>query len=393
MRRKPIKYFSILLIPIIISTCAFFYFIKRNAGYENKAISITSHLQKKNNHLNYDNVESLTGRLLKMDLDYGLITPEQYNLAKTNTIFYFNSVNSTCSKFKKNKPDFLSCANKLLGDLFSYKDSVDIGSDLSSNQSDCDSNVYLLYDIAKQNKIETRIRYLPGHAVLWFERKVNGENLFWESTYNDNHGAIADFKNKKYSFSSDIFYNNLYDEGEASNIYPILILSRLSNKQADVILADKNPLVRDNPIRKEFYYWKLNKLSSEDIASLIELLEKTPSSTNVPLILSIHYLKQNDLSVAKNYLKRIAPSHCKKLCLDTDAEINNTTTSRFIVQHIISFLKIEDNANNQNFIVKYTFIPVLATIFQWILLLLVYLLRKKWQCPSTSETNEYRNRS
>jgi len=182
----------------------------------------------------------------------------------------------------------------LLGDLFSYKDSVDIGSDLSSNQSDCDSNVYLLYDIAKQNKIETRIRYLPGHAVLWFERKVNGENLFWESTYNDNHGAIADFKNKKYSFSSDIFYNNLYDEGEVFNIYPILMLSRLSNKQADVILADKNPLVRDNPIRKEFYYWKLNKLSSEDIASLIELLEKTPSSTNVLLILSIHYLKQND---------------------------------------------------------------------------------------------------
>jgi len=377
MRRKSIKYFSIALIPIIISTCAFFYFIKRNAGYENKAISITSHLQKKNNHLNYDNVGSLTGRLLKMDLDYGLITHEQYNLAKINTIFYFNSVNSICSKFKKNKSDFLSCANKLLGDLFSYKDSVDIGSDLSSNQSDCDSNVYLLYDIAKQNKIETRIRYLPGHAVLWFERKVNGENLFWESTYNDNHGAIADFKNKKYSFSSDIFYNNLYDEGEVFNIYPILMLSRLSNKQADVILADKNPLVRDNPIRKEFYYWKLNKLSSEDIASLIELLEKTPSSTNVLLILSIHYLKQNDLSVAQNYLKRIAPPLCKKLCLDMDAEINNTTTSRFIVQHIISFLKIEDNANNQNFIVKYTFIPVLATIFQWILLLLVYLLRKK----------------
>ncbi|EKQ3308546.1 hypothetical protein P4289_004006, partial [Escherichia coli] len=151
MTKKPFLFF-LFFISTVIGTFSFIINNKQKSSAKKTIPLINTQYNDK----------WLTHRLIKMDYDNGTdfsVIQKAWN----NTEYFIISAREKCQSATTTL-NFLYCANSLLGDMFPYNESNMVSPAYASQFSDCDLNVYLLIDAAKESGRHIEIVFAPFHA-------------------------------------------------------------------------------------------------------------------------------------------------------------------------------------------------------------------------------------
>lgn len=328
----------ILLVAILLNVVFFVMDFKdlteiRSERFKNVPVS----------HAQYD-PSKLTHRMVKFDESNGLISENEAQIAYSNINNYLRKVNDRCKLGSKTE-EFLQCANNALGEDFYYKSAGNVGKGYTNHHSDCDSNVYLLFDAARALNKKIDIVYAPRHAFISFHDEEDGINRYWETTADENRGQLADLTQPLYRKTFNDFYYSPVEEGLAEKIYPILTLSYVDAAKNKSIIDSLDKALSNNPLLLDQYYSQLeknNKLTDERIENLNNLIKIDISAIDKRLILSRYYLNMNDIDKAKNIMSQIDDSECDLSCMEVRKQLSNVD---YIYYYIMDgFLKLNVKA-------------------------------------------------
>ncbi|EKS3671794.1 hypothetical protein QL374_001202 [Salmonella enterica] len=306
---------TILIVPVFL----FISFVNtyKNKGVEDKFKNIA------NIYSDYDS-SKLTHRLVKSDEANGIVTINEARIA-------YGAINDFLSKVKDVcKPDdttenFLRCANEVLGDNFYYKEANTVAHAYANHYSDCDLNVYLLFDAAKIFNKKIEIVYAPRHAFVSFISEKYGARFYWETTDNENKGALAELTRPFYSKSINHFYYSPMDERSIEKVYSILSIADVDKGKMDVLLNSIDKSMMDNPFYLDFYYSSKKdkkKLEQKDAYTLYGLIQDDVSSMDKRLILSKYLLEHEQKNSAVNIINQIDDGVCDLQCMKVKKEIS-----------------------------------------------------------------------
>lgn len=266
----------------------------------------------------------ISHRMIDFDLETGVISPANAALAYGNTQHFLRDVKNKCLP-----PDplttlqYLSCANTVLGAHFYYKPSAPVSIAWMNHYSDCDLNVYLLFDALNLAGIVADIVYAPGHAFIHITDKKTKSSYFWETTARHNTGNLASLSDKYlYEKNKNEFYYSPKPSLFAEHLYPMLTLDTHNRKNRSESLAKLMSEFPDNPMVLDYWYEDKESLSITDINNIKKLLTTDITSTDKRIILARHYQKNGDPDTAKTYLSQIDDRKCNSECLSLKGNIN-----------------------------------------------------------------------
>lgn len=261
---------------------------------------------------------NLTHRLVRMDEQNGIINSNEARKAYGAINNFLKKVKDTC-RIDDTTENFLDCANKILGANFYYKPSATVAKAYANHFSDCDLNVYLMFDAARAFSKKLEVVYAPRHAFLSFISEKYGMRFYWETTENENTGVIADLSNSFYKKTHHRFYYSPVGEHVIEKLYPILSLADMDSHRWDAVVKSIDKGMSDNPLVLDFYYEdRENKkqLSQKDIHILYGLIQDDISSVDKRLILARHFLGKGQRNEAMSILNQIDDSECKLSCME-----------------------------------------------------------------------------
>ncbi|PYZ79201.1 hypothetical protein DNK65_13545 [Citrobacter koseri] len=296
------------------------------------------------NHAQYD-PSKLTHRMVKFDESNGLISEKEAQIAYGNINNYLKKVKDRCNTGNKIE-EFLQCANNALGEDFYYKSAGSVGKGYTNHHSDCDSNVYLLFDAARVFNKNIDIVYAPRHAFISFHDEENGINRYWETTTNENRGQLANLTQPLYRKTFNDFYYSPIEEGLAEKIYPILTLSYVDAAKRESIIDSLDKTLSNNPLLLDQYYSQLEKnkeLTEEKIENLNNLIQNDISAIDKRIILSRYYLNKNDIDKAKSIMSQIDDKECDLSCMEVRKQLSNVDCIYYYIMDV--FLKLNVKAS------------------------------------------------
>lgn len=254
---------------------------------------------------------------------------------------FLSAAAQECAGFRDARR-FLVCSNKQLGDRFYYGVS-DLTSDAwSHHYSDCDLNVYLLYDAARQNGIELSIVYFPSHALIAFRERPSGPWIYWETTLNGNHGGIAEKNDPRYIKTPDKFFDSPMSMAMAEDIYPLLIIPDLHNDKDVINEFNKiNGWVVETPYYRDSALIIKNISSPYDIETLNVLMKERPTSVVIRLLSADWYNSHNMRKTAADLLSAIPPEKCRIHCIKTLAKARGYYTPDMLTASVLDCAGID----------------------------------------------------
>ena len=365
VNKKIIIYFSIALILIL----TLFFLSLFPSNYYIYLFSRINISKIDNNSIDA-NLSFLTHKMIQYDLDTKITSKEIANKAFSNTNYFFNQVVKDC-KFEQEQTisditNYISCANKKLGEYFYYQPSKEVSNNYANQRSDCDLNTYLLLDVARLVGIDAYIIYSPHHAFLAVKSK-NHKVILWETTDNNNKGEKIDFTNKDFSnldtnelnvdFASSFYkennripYYRYYNGVDAFNLYKILVSDVPKINSSDLLdnsKVDYSNLIEDsylknpeNVIIEDAYIDLLvqeNRIN-DDIVRDIENSLKTDVTNQVKHIsLAIFYKNKRMFDKAGEHVKTLLKSNlCDKDCIDLVIELK-LENNLYLLQKYVDF--------------------------------------------------------
>ena len=364
INKKIIIYFSIALILSLI----FFLSLFPSSYY--RYLFNRINISKIDNNSIDANLSFLTHKMIQYDLDNKITSKEIANKAFSNTNYFFNQVVKDC-KFEQEQTisditNYISCANKKLGEYFYYQPSREVSNNYANQRSDCDLNTYLLLDVARLVGIDAYIIYSPHHAFLAVKSK-NHKVILWETTDNNNKGEKIDFTNKDFSnldtnelnvdFASSFYkennripYYRYYNGVDPFNLYKILVSDVPKINSSDLLdnsKVDYSNLIEDsylknpeNVIIEDAYIDLLvqeNRIN-DDIVRDIENSLKTDVTNQVKHIsLAIFYKNKRMFDKAGEHVKTLLKSNlCDKDCIDLVIELK-LENNLYLLQKYVDF--------------------------------------------------------
>lgn len=299
----------------------------------------------------------LTHRIIMTDLHYGLTSDAEVQAALSNSQFVLSEIKKQCSS-TRNTGQFLQCANNILGEHFSYQETVFASAGYSRGISDCDLNVYLLLDAARLLNRQINIVYAPGHAFLSYTDE-NGITQFWETIEPDNHGQPAELWTSAYAKTLHPFFYTPQPENKVEEIYRLFILDKLSENERTRLLSALNETLHNNPLYLSAYYGHKKDINQQDVNHLLYLLQKDTYSFDKKIIAARHFNTNKDYQRAEFLLNAIPKHQCTVKCLEEKA--------KYSIKHKI-FYHI---ANNSNYKSEHAIEEAAESIWGNILMLLV----------------------
>lgn len=259
----------------------------------------------------------MTHRMITSDIQSGIVTPENVKRAFSHTNGYFKEVKATCLQDNiKNTEDYLSCANKILGNHFYYYPARETASAWAGHHSDCDLNVYLLLDALQIFNKSASIVYTPGHAFLTWTEAQDGRSAWWETTFDENHGNIADLSNNElYMKTLAPFYYQPQSADFAEHFYmSVVIFNSLKPEERKKKAPQISQRYPKNPLVEDILYEQITSLTPSDIEKIKSRLNIDVSSTTKKYLLANYYMKQGDKDNADKYISKIDINSCGKEC-------------------------------------------------------------------------------
>ncbi|EAA7110924.1 hypothetical protein EU408_22970 [Salmonella enterica subsp. enterica] len=319
----------------------------------------------------YDSL-NLTHRLVRMDEQNGIVNSNEARKAYGAINDFLRKVKDTCS-IDGTTENFLTCANKTLGANFYYKPSATVAKAYANHYSDCDLNVYLMFDAARAFNKKVEIVYAPRHAFLSFTNEKIGMRFYWETTENKNTGATADITDSFYKKTHHRFYYSPVGEHIIEKLYPILSLADMDSHRWDAVVKSIDKSMSDNPIVLDFYYeYRESKkqLSQNDIRKLYGLIQDDISSVDKRLILARHFLGKGKRDEAMSILNQIDDSVCELPCMKVREK---TSSIDRVVYSLMKMFKWFNSDISRAGIIFY----VLAVIGAYAILLFFVISMKK----------------
>ncbi|EHY5882416.1 hypothetical protein K4J79_004565 [Escherichia coli] len=255
----------------------------------------------------------LTHRLIKMDYDNGTAL-SVIQKAWNNTEHFILSAREKCQSATTTL-DFLYCTNALLGDMFPYKESNMVSPAYASQFSDCDLNVYLLIDAAKESGRQIEIIFAPFHAFISYIDD-NNVRAYWETTANNNKGTVADLNdNHWYQKTFNKFYYVPRSENYIESLYPVLIANSVDSAHKKEIYNNLKPEIKKTPLAYDLYYSMKNEISSQDAEQINLLLREDITSSDKQLLLTGYFIKNGNTEAAQKIIDNIQAKNCKSECI------------------------------------------------------------------------------
>ncbi|EHL6051360.1 TPA: hypothetical protein KFO92_004143 [Escherichia coli] len=255
----------------------------------------------------------LTHRLIKMDYDNGTAF-SVIQKAWNNTEYFILSAREKCQSATTTL-DFLYCANGLLGEMFPYKESNMVSPAYASQFSDCDLNVYLLIDAAKESGRYIEIIFAPFHAFISYIDD-NSIRAYWETTANHNKGSVADLNdNHWYQKTFNKFYYIPHSKNYIESLYPVLIANSVDSSHKKEIYNNLKPEIKKTPLAYDLYYSMKDEISSQDAEQISLLLREDITSSDKQLILTGYFIKNGNTEAAKKIINKIQAKNCKSDCI------------------------------------------------------------------------------
>lgn len=245
--RKIMLFIAIAIIPVLLVSLVFITENRDKSAAHAERFEHTPDV-----FADYDPL-NLTHRLVKMDEQNGIVNSIEARKAYGAINKFLKKVKDTC-RIDDTTENFLGCANKILGANFYYKPSATVAKAYANHYSDCDLNVYLMFDAAKAFNKKVEIVYAPNHAFLSFISEKYGVRFYWETTENENTGVIADLSNSFYKKTHHRFYYSPVGEHVIEKLYSILSLADMDSHRWDAVVKSIDKSMSDNPIVLDFYY-------------------------------------------------------------------------------------------------------------------------------------------
>ncbi len=301
---KKLFLFSLFCISSIIGTFSFMIHSEQKKSAEKIIPTINTQYNNK----------WLTHRLIKIDFDNGTdfsVIQKAWN----NTEYFIFSAREKCHSATTTL-DFLNCANGLLGDMFPYKESNMVSPAYASQFSDCDLNVYLLIDAAKESGRHIEIVFAPFHAFISYIDD-NNVRAYWETTANNNKGDVADLNNNYwYQKTFNKFYYVPHNENYIESLYPVLIANSVDSSHKKEIYNNLKPEIKKTPLAYDLYYSMKNKISPQDAEKISLLLREDITSSDKQLLLTGYFIKNGDTEAAQKIINNIQSKNCKSDCIE-----------------------------------------------------------------------------
>lgn len=263
---------------------------------------------------------ALSYQFIDIDNRRGITSVDDADRAKKIISFYFEKTSQECSIFTSTEA-FLLCANNVLGDYFSYKVSVSLSGGANQQVSDCDTNSYLLYDIARMFGHEVFVVYSPGHAFIsWKERS---DYLYLETTGNNNHGSLANMEDAFYKQTLDPFYYLPYSENQLLSIYESIVFLDVSDNERNYIFENDDFL--NNPFGLQSFFYQKNvngKIKELDIKKMESDIDKGLIANSYIYILSEWYFYRGNIEKSHDYLAKIKGEDCSLYCVGIQEKVD-----------------------------------------------------------------------
>ncbi|WP_394230542.1 hypothetical protein [Shewanella colwelliana] len=267
-------------------------------------------------HSLYNELE--TFKMLNFDLEQGVASESVVDIAKKKLTFYFDEVSAKCSGNEITE-DFLLCANDILGGYFSYYYSTELSNNIYKQISDCDTNSYLIYDVANLLGYSVSVMYTPGHSLItWVDS--NGERKYLETTASNNHGSVADIRRDVYIKSKLGRYYHPFSGGDILDVYKSLILIKAKDKSYISKIYDDKPYL--NVDAEYFYYIKNSSGLTYSIVNIMnELHEQQLATKYIKLTLAEWYYNKGNVEKAYSYVGDIKLNNCYSTCAEISSYI------------------------------------------------------------------------
>ncbi|EAA8632162.1 hypothetical protein AHS86_11510 [Salmonella enterica subsp. enterica] len=330
--RKTMLFIAIAIIPVLLVSLVFITLTRDKSAVRSERFEHTPDV-----FADYDSL-NLTHRLVRMDEQNGIVDSNEARKAFGAINDFLRKVKDTCS-IDDTTENFLSCANKALGANFYYKPSATVAKAYANHYSDCDLNVYLMFDAARAFNKKVEIVYAPRHAFLSFTSEKFGMRFYWDTVENENAGAIANITNSFYKKTHHRFYYSPVGEDVIEKLYPILSLADMDSHRWDAVAKSIDKSMSDNPLVLDFYYEdreSKKQLSQNDIRKLYGLIQDDISSVDKRLILARHFLAKGQRDEAISILDQIDDSVCELPCMEVREK---TSTIDRVVYFLMKMFK------------------------------------------------------
>ncbi|EOY4807592.1 hypothetical protein ACP56K_004389 [Escherichia coli] len=336
----------------------------RNAGTTEHPVQImSSGPVKPDNSL-------LTHRIIMTDQHYGLTSDAEVQAALSNSQFVLSEIKKLCSS-TRNTGQFLQCANNILGEHFSYQETLLTSAGYSRGVSDCDLNVYLLLDAARLLNRQINIVYAPGHAFLSYTDE-NGITQFWETIEPDNHGQPAELWTSAYAKTPHPFFYTPQPENKVEDIYRLFILGKLPENERTYLLSALHETLHDNPLYLSAYYGNKKGINQEDVNHLLYLLQKDTYSFDKKIIAARFFNIDRNYNQAEQLLNSIPEHQCTKECLEEKA--------KYSIKHKIYWFLFKNGKYKSEYMIEEritSISDIIKTILLSFLSVLIYNSRKE----------------
>lgn len=312
----------------------------------------------------------LTHRIIMTDLHYGLTSDAEVQAALSNSQFVLSEIKKLCSS-TRNTGQFLQCANNILGEHFSYQETLLTSAGYSRGVSDCDLNVYLLLDAARLLNRQINIVYAPGHAFLSYTDE-NGITQFWETIEPDNHGQPAELWTSAYAKTLHPFFYTPQPENKVEDIYRLFILGKLPENERTYLLSALHETLHDNPLYLSAYYGNKKGINQEDVNHLLYLLQKDTYSFDKKIIAARFFNIDRNYNQAEQLLNSIPEHQCTKECLEEKA--------KYSIKHKIYWFLFKNEKYKSEYMIEEritSISDIIKTILLSFLSVLIYNSRKE----------------
>jgi hypothetical protein len=312
----------------------------------------------------------LTHRIIMTDLHYGLTSDAEVQAALSNSQFVLSEIKKLCSS-TRNTGQFLQCANNILGEHFSYQETLLTSAGYSRGVSDCDLNVYLLLDAARLLNRQINIVYAPGHAFLSYTDE-NGITQFWETIEPDNHGQPAELWTSAYAKTLHPFFYTPQPENKVEDIYRLFILGKLPENERTYLLSALHETLHDNPLYLSAYYGNKKGINQEDVNHLLYLLQKDTYSFDKKIIAARFFNIDRNYNQAEQLLNSIPEHQCTKECLEEKA--------KYSIKHKIYWFLFKNGKYKSEYMIEEritSISDIIKTILLSFLSVLIYNSRKE----------------
>lgn len=119
-----------------------------------------------------------------------------------------------------------------------------------------------------------------------------------------------------YKSTPNTFYYTPMTQDFAEHLYPALVLDYIDDKTRGFLLEKFRRELPDNPLLTDYWYaYAVEKLTTDDIKNLSELLKSDPTSIDKKLTLSRYWLTHDNPEKARMYLNQIDNNDCDTGCL------------------------------------------------------------------------------